>query len=78
MLAASMQLYEALHTHIPRRYAGKAAIRLTNKKARNMSFWRNHLGSIDLELADGKHGDIFDAQIDETARFVRNVLESPS
>jgi thioesterase domain-containing protein/acyl carrier protein len=78
MLAASMQLYEALRTHVPRRYSGKAAIRLTKKKARNISFWQDYVGSIDFELCDGRHTEMFSAQIVETAGFVRNVLESPS
>lgn len=78
MLSASMQIYEALRTHVPRRFSGKAAIRLTEKKARNMSFWRDYLGSIHFELCDGRHRDIFGSQIAETARFVRSALESPS
>jgi thioesterase domain-containing protein/acyl carrier protein len=78
MLAASMRLYEALRTHVPRRYSGKAAIRWTKKKARNISFWQDYLGSIDFELCDGRHTEMFAEQIVETAGFVRKVLESPS
>jgi thioesterase domain-containing protein/acyl carrier protein len=78
MLGASIQLYEALRTHVPRRYSGKAAIRLTKKKARNISFWQDYVGSIDFEFCDGRHTEMFDENIAETAGFVRSILESPS
>jgi thioesterase domain-containing protein len=82
MLEASQQLLNALRTHVPRPYAGKAAILVRSGRGpdlvRDGSFWRHHLGGIDWSAGASTHGDLFDAQIVETARFVRRVLESPS
>ena len=82
MLDASLQLHEALKTHIPRPFSGKAAILSRSKRADRIvggtSFWRDHLGGIDCRVYDSSHRELFGAKIVETARFVRSVFDSES
>jgi len=83
MLEASLQLYDALKTHVPRPYAGNATMLLSSKRGRrlvasNVSFWRDYLGGLDYEVNDCGHGAIFTVEIAKTARLVRRVLEAPS
>jgi thioesterase domain-containing protein/acyl carrier protein len=82
MLEVALQLHEALRTHIPRPFPGKAAMLLSSKRAPQIicapSFWRDYLVDLDYRVCDGEHHDIFGAHIVETARFVKSALESPS
>jgi thioesterase domain-containing protein/acyl carrier protein len=83
MLNASQRLYEAQLKHVPRPFAGKAVIFTNSKRAKlivdGASFWRRHLDGIDCRVSKSTtHKDLFGAQIVETARFVKDVLQSPS
>ena len=82
MLEASLQLRRAFARYVPRPYLGNAALLVCAKQAPKTlgydSFWRTYLGHIDYQLCDGKHDDIFGAQVVEAGQFVRNVLNSPS
>jgi thioesterase domain-containing protein/acyl carrier protein len=82
MLEASLQLSEALKTHIPRPFAGKAVLLVSSQRVRDTvggaSFWRNSLGSLEYRVCHGHHNDIFGAHLLETARFVRSALDAPS
>jgi len=83
MLNASQKLYEAQLKHVPRPFPGKAVIFTNSKRAKlivdGASFWRRHLGGIDCRVSKStNHRDLFGAQIVETARFVKDVLQSPS
>ena len=81
MLEASQRMLHALRTHIPRPYAGKAAILACSDRAtdivRDGSFWRDHVGGIDWRVGASTHKDLFGAQIVETARFVRSAVDAP-
>ena len=80
MLEASVQLFRAFDRYVPRPYSGKAALLVSAERAPKIvgygSFWRTYLGGIDYEVCGSTHDDIFGAQIVETGRFVRNVLET--
>jgi len=82
ILGVTIQLHRALKTHVPRRFAGKAAIVVSSERARQTagptSFWRDYLGGLDYRVFDGNHEDIFAKHLLETARFVRSTLEFPS
>jgi thioesterase domain-containing protein/acyl carrier protein len=82
ILGVTIQLHRALKTHVPRRFAGKAAIVVSSVRAHDTagptSFWRDHLGGLDYRVFDGNHDDIFATHLLETARFVRSALEFPS
>jgi thioesterase domain-containing protein/acyl carrier protein len=82
MLEVALQMHEALRTHIPRPFPGKAAMLVSSTRAPEIvgerSFWRDHLGGLDYRVCDSDHYDVFGAHIRQTARFVRSALESPS
>jgi thioesterase domain-containing protein len=83
MLDASLQLYDALRTHVPRPYAGRAVLLLGKRQAREISsgkasFWKEHVADISYEvIPDVRHTELFSSHINKTASFVRKVLESP-
>jgi len=82
MSDATRTLRLALGTYVPRRpYAGKAVILVTSEKEREIlgdgSFWRSHLNGIEYQVCEWAHQDLFEAHIVETARFVKNALETP-
>jgi thioesterase domain-containing protein/acyl carrier protein len=81
MLEASLQIQDAVRTHVPRPYAGKATLLLSSKRGRRLvdskaSFWRDHLGGLDYEVHDCGHAAVFSAEIAKTASLVRRVLEA--
>jgi thioesterase domain-containing protein/acyl carrier protein len=83
MLEASLQLYDAVRTYVPRHYAGKATLLLSSKRGRrlvdsNASFWKDHLGGLDYEVNNCGHAAIFGAEIGKTAQLVRRVLDTPN
>jgi thioesterase domain-containing protein/acyl carrier protein len=79
MLEASLRLYEALKTYVPRPYAGKAVMLVRSSHAPDVvgerSFWRDHLDSMECREERASHKELFAVRIGETARFVRDALE---
>jgi thioesterase domain-containing protein/acyl carrier protein len=81
MLDGAQQLHQALRAHVPRPYGGQATMLISSNRADRIigstSFWRDHLGAMHYQITNWGHRLIFGAQIAETARFVKGVLESP-
>ena len=78
MFKISQQFRAALYQHTPRPYSGNAAMLLTAARAKETllesGFWRNNLGSLQYEVLGSKHKDLFEQNLVDTARFVKNAL----
>jgi thioesterase domain-containing protein/acyl carrier protein len=78
MLKISLQFRAALYRHVPRRYPGKATMLVSSIRAEetlaDTAFWPNHLGSMQYEVLGSDHSDVFNENLEETARFVRDAL----
>jgi len=78
MFKISQQFRAALYQHTPRPYSGNAAMLVTAARAKETllesGFWRNNLGSLQYEVLGSKHKDLFEQNLVDTARFVKNAL----
>jgi thioesterase domain-containing protein/acyl carrier protein len=78
MLKISLQFRAALYRHVPRPYPGKATLLVSSIRAEetlaDTGFWPNHLGSMRCEVLGSDHSDVFNENLEETARFVRDAL----
>ena len=78
MLKVSQQFRAALYRHVPRPYSGKAVMVVSaarvNTTFAEKAFWPNHLGSMQYEVVAETHKDIFEKNLRETARFVKDAL----
>jgi thioesterase domain-containing protein/acyl carrier protein len=81
MLQAVRKLRNALRVCRLEPYSGSAVMLIGRDKQsailEDNSFWRQHLSGIEYQLCDWDHNEIFDSNIRQTARFVRDALEIP-
>jgi thioesterase domain-containing protein len=79
MLRVVQELHEAVRQYVPRRYAGKASLLVNAKKVHKVvgdsAFWQKHLGSMECQVFDANHEELFHSKLTETAWFVRNALD---
>jgi thioesterase domain-containing protein/acyl carrier protein len=75
----SLQFRAALYNHVPRPYSGRAALLVSSSRAQetlaDTAFWPNNLGSMQYKVLGADHSDVFNENLEETARFVRDTLD---